>query len=420
MEWTFYGDRQPWLPIKLFKMETSIMITQSPVLIRNLIFLTSILMVFIIYYLIHIGNRYVEDSKKIRIRDKRFLPILIMLISIYIFYLLSKRYGILSDMVYTIMISLIIAYLLNPIVNYFEKYNISRGLGVLIIYLIIVGIIFIISFLIIPKSGKEIKKLLVVLPIYFQRLSEFIDNLYMKYYMSIDNIPPIFQSLEDIILNNIDNIQNVIVTNISRFFEGIISTFTKVISLILIPILTFYFIRDKDYFINRFYLTIPKKRRKEAKELFIEMDRALGQFIRGRLILALYVGVATTILLLILKVDFAIIIGMLTGIADIIPYFGPLLGFLPAFFFALLSSPIKALWIAILFIGIQWVENNVLAPKIIGESIGIHPISILLALVIGGGVFGVMGMVFSVPAIAIFKILFNFFMEKVRKPNVPN
>lgn len=420
MEWIFYGDRQPWLPIKLFKMETSIMITQSPVLIRNLIFLTSILMVFIIYYLIHIGNRYVEDSKKIRIRDKRFLPILIMLISIYIFYLLSKRYGILSDMVYTIMISLIIAYLLNPIVNYFEKYNISRGLGVLIIYLIIVGIIFIISFLIIPKSGKEIKKLLVVLPIYFQRLSEFIDNLYMKYYMSIDNIPPIFQSLEDIILNNIDNIQNVIVTNISRFFEGIISTFTKVISLILIPILTFYFIRDKDYFINRFYLTIPKKRRKEAKELFIEMDRALGQFIRGRLILALYVGVATTILLLILKVDFAIIIGMLTGIADIIPYFGPLLGFLPAFFFALLSSPIKALWIAILFIGIQWVENNVLAPKIIGESIGIHPISILLALVIGGGVFGVMGMVFSVPAIAIFKILFNFFMEKVRKPNVPN
>ncbi len=145
----------------------------------------------------------------------------------------------------------------------------------------------------------------------------------------------------------------------------------------------------------------------------------LSQFVRGgRLLLAIYVGVATTILLLVLKVDFAIIIGIITGVADIIPYFGPFFRFFyQQYFFALLDSPIKALWVGILFIGIQWIENNVLAPKIIGESTGIHPIAILLALIIGGGMFGVMGMIFSIPVIAVWKILFDFIIENIKKPN---
>ncbi|NLJ78318.1 MAG: AI-2E family transporter [Tissierellia bacterium] len=395
------------------------MATQSPILIRNLLILTSILILFIIYYLINIGNRYVMDDSKIRVRDKRLLLPLVILISIYIFYLLSRRYTILSDILLTIMISIIISYLLNPIVNYLEGYSIPRGLGVLVIYMVISGIIFIISFLIIPKSGREIKQLLVVLPVYLDRISQFLDDLYMKYYMNIDNIPPILRSLEDVVFKNIANLEDIIINGIGRFLEGIISTFTRVISLILIPIMTFYFIRDKNYFSNKIYSTIPEGRRGEFRELFMEIDEALGKFIRGRLLLALYVGVATTILLLILKIEFAILIGILTGVVDIVPYFGPMLGFIPAVLFAFLNNPMKALWAAIIFVGIQWVENNVLAPVIIGESIGIHPLSILLALLIGGGVFGVLGMIFSIPTIVISKILFQFFMGKVRKADPP-
>ncbi len=139
---------------------------------------------------------------------------------------------------------------------------------------------------------------------------------------------------------------------------------------------------------KKIYLMIPKSYRKDVKGLILEIDKALGQFIRGRLLLALYVGIATTILLLLFKVDFALIIGLITGVADIIPYLGPFLGFFCLqCFFAFLYSPIKALWVGVLFLGIQWVENNVLAPKIIGKSTGIHPVTILLALVIGGGYF---------------------------------
>ncbi|HSH35685.1 AI-2E family transporter [Schnuerera sp.] len=389
----------------------------SSVLIRNLIIIISTLLILGIYYLIHIGNNYVDSNKQIKINKKKVLPFLLTLIIIYSFYLLSKRYGILSDTLYTIIISAVLAYLFNPIINFFEKRNIPRGWGILIVYMVIIGVVFILSFLVIPKTGREIKRFVNIIPIYFEKFSQFIDNLYYKYYTNIDNMPPILQGIEGVILNSFQNVENVIITSVSKFFEGIISTFSKVVSLILIPILTFYFLKDKEYFKNKIYLTIPKKRRKEVKELSLEIDRALSQFIRGRLILAIYVGIATTILLLILKIEFAVVIGIITGIADIIPYFGPFIGFLPAVFFALLNSPVKAIWVAILFVGIQWVENNVLAPKIIGETTGIHPVTILLALVIGGGVFGIMGMIFSIPAVAVFKILFGFFMEKIRKRN---
>ena len=316
-------------------------------------------------------------------------------------------------MIYTVIISIVLAYLINPIVNYLERYKIKRGIAVLFVYIMVLGIILILSFIIAPKIGKEIKRLLNVLPDYFHRISKFMDNIYIKYYENMYNMPSIFQGIDEVIIDYIERLENSINIGISRFFEGIISTFSKIISLVLIPILTFYFVKDKEYFKEKIYFKIPKNIREDVKNLAIEMDLVLGQFVRGRLLLALYVGVVTTILLLLFRVDFAIIIGLITSVADIIPYIGPFLGFLPAVFFAFLNSPTRALWVAIFFLLIQWVENNVLAPKIIGESTGIHPITVLLALVIGGGIFGVWGMILSIPLIAIIKILYNNFIKKL-------
>ena len=241
------------------------------------------------------------------------------------------------------------------------------------------------------------------------------DSIYDKYYVNIDNMPDIFETAKETLLKNIENIQNAVFGSISRFFTGIASTFSKLVSLVLIPILTFYFLKDKEEFKDKAKNLIPEKYREESLDLFRKIDKSLGMFIRGRLILAIYVGVTTTILLLVLKIDFALVIGFITGIADIIPYVGPFLGFLPAVFFAFISSPSKGIWVAIIFLIIQWVENNVLAPKIIGQSTGIHPLTILLSLVIGGGMFGVIGMIFSVPFVAVVKILAEFIREKYYK-----
>ena len=385
---------------------------------RALLIEVLLFLLLLIYYLINIGNQYIAEDKRIKVNKRKAFIIVLELIFIYVFYLLFKKHNIIKDMLYTIIISMVLAYLINPIVIHLGKYNMKRGTAVLFIYALVLGLILILSFIIIPKTGKEIKSLFKLLPDYFHSISRRIDNFYIKYYESMDNMPSIFQGLDDIIIGNIEKLEESISSNISKFIEGIIFTFSKTISLILIPILVFYFIRDNSYFQEKIYYMLPKNSRNDIKTLVLEIDKVLGQFIRGRLILALYVGVATTILLLLFKIDFALIIGLITGIADIIPYLGPFLGFLPAVFFAFLKGPIVAIWVGLIFLGIQWVENNVLAPKIIGESIGIHPITVLLGLVLGGGIFGVFGMILSIPFIATVKILYNYFKEKFNFPRL--
>lgn len=131
--------------------------------------------------------------------------------------------------------------------------------------------------------------------------------------------------------------------------------------------------------------------------------------------MSLYAGVMTTILLLVLGIEFPFVIGFITGVADIVPYIGPFLGYVPAVFFASFSGIMKVIWVSIFWVLIQWTENNIVAPKIIGENMGMHPMVILLSIIIGGGVFGVFGMILSVPIVAITKITTQYILDKRRK-----
>ncbi len=386
---------------------------------RGLILLVFIILILLIYYLIHIGNRFIDEDKRIKISRKRAIQLLIIALSVYILYFSIQRFEIISNLLFTVIISLIFSYLLNPIINYMEKRGLSRSLGIIILYVAILGIFAAISISFVPRLSRELKEVIVVLPDYFNRMTDFFKDLYDKYY-NLDTIAPLLENFEGIVYDNLNKLQKVLLENMSKIFTSVGSLINRIISLVLIPILTFYFLKDKDKLLNRAYLTIPKRNRPEVKELLIEIDKSLSQFVRGRLILAIYVGIATTIVLLILNINFAVVIGLLTGIADIIPYFGPFLGFLPAVIFAFLDSVSKGIWVAIIFVLIQWVENNVLAPKIIGESTGLHPITVLLGIIIAGNLYGVLGMIFVIPLVSILKILIGFFLDKIRRKKLIN
>lgn len=393
-----------------------VVINPPAFLIKPLWILTTVIMVLIIYYLINIGNSYLSEKKRIKFDDKRIIPIIVGILGVYLLYLLIKRYTILSDTFYALIFSVIIAYALNPLINYLEDKDVSRTMGVLIVYLSIVGIFFIVAFLIVPKSSLEIKRLINNMPTYFEQVSKLIDNLYTRYYSTLGDLPPMFKGIEQAVLDNIVNIENGLGNAVKGFIGGIIHALSKFVSIVLTPILTMYFLVDKEFFKKNIQKLIPRKHRKDVMHLAKKIDYSLSRFVRGRLLMSLYVGVVTTIVLLIMGIEFAFVIGFVTGIADIIPYIGPLLGFIPAIFFAYISRPIKVIWVAIFFVLIQWAENNILAPKIIGENLGMHPLIILLSIVIGGGIFGVFGMILSVPVVAVFRILFHFFKDKMKKP----
>ncbi len=374
--------------------------------------LLSILLLLIIYYLINIGNRFISAKNRIEISNRNIFRVLLFLIILYSLVKLFSKYSFLSDMVYTIIVSVIIAYALNPIINYLERKNINRFQGVLIVYLSIVAIIIVLAISVIPKSSQEIKRLVNNLPLYFEQLSRIMDDIYTKYNLVLGGLPPMFQGVETVIMDNIIKLETVIGDSLKNFVGGILNVASKVVSIVLTPILTLYFLMDKDYFKKRLVNLIPEKYRDDTLYLASTIDTSLNQFIRGRLLMSLYIAVATTVMLLIMRIDFAVVIGVITGLFDIVPYIGPFLGYLPAVFFASISKPIKAVWVSIFFVFIQWVENNVLAPKIIGENMGMHPMLILLSIIIGGGIFGVFGMILSVPLVAIVRIIYMFFKER--------
>ena len=145
----------------------------------------------------------------------------------------------------------------------------------------------------------------------------------------------------------------------------------------LVMIFTFYFTVDKEKVKSFIVRNIPEKYKRDVMYVAVRINDALLEFVKGRLLMAIFVGLITMIALLIVRVDFAIIIGFVTCIADIIPYIGPFLGFLPAVLFAFMDSPMKALIVGIIFVLIQWAENNIIAPKLLGDKIGLNPLLIL-------------------------------------------
>ncbi len=384
-----------------------------------------ILAITAIYYLINIGNRYLERSKRI-VFDTAFVKkILIGLLSLTVVIVLLRRYPILGRVLAAAFIAAILAYIINPLVDRLEKRGISRALGVAIVYLSIFLLITILMVVVIPRTTHEIRKLVSTLPSIVESISVmFSDAIEKTSEMEFAGASQVSEALQDSINDATKSLTTWATQSASKltillthFVQNIVSV---MLTLVLILIMTFYFLVDKKVYVSRISSAIPKSINEDISKLADKINVVLTEFIRGRLILAVFVGVLTAILLLILRIDFAIVIGIITLIADIIPYIGPLLGFVPAFLFALIESPIKALIVAVFYVLIQWAENNILAPKIIGDSMGLNPLFIFLAIIIGGGIFGVWGMVVSVPFAAIGLILIEFAREKYNEVKVQN
>ncbi|MBC7087223.1 MAG: AI-2E family transporter [Tissierellales bacterium] len=377
--------------------------------------LLTILLFLLSYYLINIGNNFVEKRKKIKYDTKILVSIASIAAVIYIIYILFNRYKILSDILLAIILSVIFSYFLNPLVNYLQNKGLKRIVSTAVVYvaILIVFTILLVSF--IPRTGSEIRNLADNLTKYVDNLNVFIDKFYSNYDNVFSSTPELLKTIEGVIESNTQKLQESISNGISNMISGISGFLSKALTLILIPIITFYLLIDKNYFIKKVKEYIPLKYKDDILTLAHQINDVMNQFIKGRLLMALFVGTMTAIFLLIMNIDFAIVIGMITAIADIIPYIGPFLGFLPAVVLAFLSSPIKALWVAVFFVVIQWVENNILAPKVLGQSIGLHPLTVLLALIIGGGIFGVLGMILAVPVTAILMIIFRFIKMKYKE-----
>ncbi|WP_156291153.1 AI-2E family transporter [Oceanobacillus salinisoli] len=300
------------------------------------------------------------------------------------------------------LISCLIAYLLYPIIEKLHSYNIHRGLAILFIYLLFFGGIGYLIYRGYPVIVHQLQDLANNLPEIIETYQTLIYSLYE--YTSF--MPEVVHDRMDQFFINIENSLDTLLSNLLGGFTKI---FDMIITITVIPVLVFYFLKDYDKiksFLKRF---IPSKYRKESSEMIHAMDDSLGDYIRGQLIVCLFVSLTALIVFKFLHIEYALLLAIIMGVTNIIPYFGPILGAIPAVVIAFTTTNSLQLVIFVI-IGIfviQIIEGNLLSPYIVGKSVAIHPVAIIFALLLGGQLFGVIGMILAVPVLSIIKVIVN-------------
>lgn len=297
-----------------------------------------------------------------------------------------------------ILISFVLAYTLNPIRSIFEaKFKLSKRAASILVILMIIGVCITCIISIMPTLFTEISNVSNI----FDNIESFLEGIYEKF--NLAHIPG-----ANTLYNEILEKGNSILTNFSEnAINNLIKISSNLITFAIVPIMMYYFLCDGDRIYNKVLLILPTEKRTIVKKILNDIDKILTRYIASQLLLCGFIGVLTFILLIIFRVKFPLWISILNAIFNIIPYFGPIFGAVPAVVVALLDSPIKALWIVLGMFIIQQIEGNILCPKITGDSTDIHPFVIILLLLIGDKLGGFVGMILVVPIAVMLKVLYD-------------
>ncbi|VYT77724.1 AI-2E family transporter [Clostridium tertium] len=331
-------------------------------------------------------------------KDKKIINSIILILGVIIIFLLYLKVKTINSVVNIILISLIFSYSLKPIRDILsERLKLSKRISSIIIILSIFIIIGVFLYILIPNILKEVNNISNIIG----NIDRYIDDLYSK--LKINDIG----FLKNIYVSINEKANTFLVDFSENFLTNILEGIENIISLAIVPIVTYYFLVDGNLLFNKLLLILPTEKRIVTKKVLTHIDKVLSRYIVSQLFLSLIIGVVTSIALMILGVSFAIPLGIFNGVLNIIPYFGPIIGGIPAVLVALIDSPKEALFTLLVVFLIQQIEGNILSPKITGDSTNMHPIMIIILLLIGEKIGGFIGMIIAVPIGVIIKVIYE-------------
>lgn len=329
------------------------------------------------------------------------------------------------DIISPIIYAILLAYLLYEPMKFIEKniYKIIndkrkekyskliRLLSILLVFLLVIlGLVLIYNFLI-PPIINNVKDVVNSLPEVEKQMREWFSEI-------ISNL-----SNKNITVESAGNLSGDIVNKVGLMADKILNVTINVVSglssfvvnFIVTIILTIYFLIDKERLVYQMKrlrdVLLPYKVGRALTIFLLDLDNIVGRFIVGEILDSVIVGVVSTILLLIIRHPFAVLIGVIAGVTNIIPYIGPVIGAALAFFFGIFTSLPLGIIGAILLLLYQQIDGNFVQPKIVGDKIGLSPVWILIAVLIGGSYFGPIGMILSMPVAGLLKVYFNRYSE---------
>ena len=305
-------------------------------------------------------------------------------------------------------IAFALAYLLDPVTDRLESLKISRTFSVLVLMAGVFSLVTGIGLLIFPLLKLQAEHLVSNLPNYIAIMQEWMYPL-----LGVVGEPEKIQGILNRELLKVGELPLKVISSITSILwgsvAGLFSFILLLANLVIIPVVMFYLLRDYDLINKKMLSFVPARSREQVLSLIKEIDRVLAGFVRGQLMVGLTMAGLYSIGLFFCGTPMSLFIGLLAGLASLVPYLGLVFGFVPAAILTFMQTQdwVLVFGVAGVFAVVQGLEGMIITPRIVGEKIGLHPVAIILAVLLGAEFFGLVGVIVSVPVAAALNVLFT-------------
>jgi len=296
--------------------------------------------------------------------------------------------------------AIIIASAITPFANWLEQKRIPRLLGVLLLYLTFFGLIVFFLSLIVPVISSELSQLTQALPEFISNISGALEKAqqttatrYFDFFSEIQNL--------------LDSFSQFLQVSSSSALNLIINVFGGLLSFFAIIVISFYLSVMKQGVAGFIRSVLPTKYEDYIISLWKRAEHKVGRWLQGQLLLALSVGLIVFVGLSLLKIKYALLLGIVAMILEIVPIVGPVISAIPGVVLAFAQSPILGIWVIVFYVAVQQIESHILTPLVLGKTLGLNPVTVIIALLVGGTLGGIIGILLSVPVAVIVVEIFD-------------
>lgn len=288
--------------------------------------------------------------------------------------------------------------------------GLSRILSISLIYTVALATIAGVLALIAPRIVRESSDFIMEFPHFFRSARATLERWNRLY---AERIPEgMRQDIEDALASAGDALINAVKDALFRVVGFVSGALTLIIGLSTAPIFLFYLLKDQESLAGGVYGVFPSSLRGHIQEVVSIINDTVGSYIRGQLILGLIVGTLVGIGLFLLGIKFPFLLGVVAGVTELVSIIGPWIGGIAGILVTLATSPEKTLWVILLYLAVQLLENSFLVPRIQGKALGLHPIAVMLVIVIGSQLMGLWGVILGPPLVAAFKDVAKYFAQE--------
>lgn len=309
-----------------------------------------------------------------------------------------------TTLFFPILIAGFLFFLFNPIVNFLAHRRVPKGIAILLIYVVFIGLIGLLIGTVGPSLSRQVADLIKDTPYYIKEARIFFEGMsetvWFKWTMQQDYVS--FDKIVNTLQTYLTSLPSRITDSLSSVFS-VVTNITLVI--VTVPFILFYMLKDGHKFSGAILKFVPTQYRQSGAIVLKDTVQTLATYIQGQLLVCLFVGVGTFIGYLIIGLPYAILFAFIGAVTNIIPYVGPFLGAAPAFIVAFLHSPTQALLVVIVIVIVQQLDGNLISPLVIGKKLNTHPLTIIILLLVAGNIAGILGMILAVPAYSVAKTI---------------